>query len=289
MTNGTTAATATLWIVGTPIGNLEDITVRATRVLKTADRLLAEDTRRTKNLLQHLGILRRVEAFHAHTERAKADDIVASLAQGVSVALVTDAGTPAISDPGQHLVARARAAGISVVPIPGPSAAVTALSAAGIPCAAFRFIGFLPRKGKRRREVLDSIASTTETTVFFEAPTRLVGTLQDLSPRLSDRTVVVCRELTKIHEEFQSGSASGLATHYAAGVKGEVTVVVAGAAEEKDTRWELDAVEERLVELTDGGMPPSAVAKQVAKESGHGRSDLFRMLVRLKGDPDALP
>jgi 16S rRNA (cytidine1402-2'-O)-methyltransferase len=216
-----------LLLVATPIGNLDDITTRAVEALRTADRLLAEDTRRTRILLGRCGIARPVERFDAHREATETPRIVERIAEGDTVALVSDAGTPALSDPGARLVRAVRAAGLRVSPLPGPSAVAAAVAAAGVE-GPFRFDGFLPRSGPPRREALARIARDPGTAaVLFESPRRIGRALADLAEALGPtRAAVLCRELTKLHEEIAGGTVAELALRFAGDVRGEITLVV---------------------------------------------------------------
>src|SRR5581483_7778306 len=189
-----------LFIVATPIGNLEDITHRAVRVLRTVDVIACEDTRQTRKLLDHYGIEKPLVSYHEHNEQGRADELIRDLEAGKNIALVSDAGTPLIADPGYRIVQRARATGITVTPIPGPSAILAALSASGLPTDAFEFRGFFPAKHGARQRLLGEIQDSTSTQVFYEAPHRIIETLHDIEEVLRDRPVVVGRELTKIHE-----------------------------------------------------------------------------------------
>lgn len=223
-------ATGTLYIVATPIGNLEDITARAVRILQEVAWIAAEDTRHTRKLLAHLGIHTRLISCHAHNERASSEGLLPLLQRGESVALVSDAGTPAIADPGLHVVQAARAAGIPVVPIPGPCAAITALSAAGLPTHAFTFVGFLAEKSGRRQAQLQQLASLPHTLVFYVAKWDAARYLQEMLTCFGDRAAVWGRELTKQHEDLRSGTLSSLqAAAVATPPRGEMVVLVAGA------------------------------------------------------------
>ncbi len=219
----------TLYVVSTPIGNLEDVTLRALRVLKQADLVAAEDTRHTARLLQRYEIRTPTTSFHEHNERQKLPALIAQLKAGGSVALVSDAGTPGVRDPGYRLVRRAIEEQIRVEVVPGASAVLTALVASGLPLDAFTFLGFPPPRPKARAEWLSSLASETRTVVFFEAPHRIRATLQDLSPLLGDRPVAVGRELTKLHEEVVRGTAASIVGRLD-DPRGEFTVVVGPAA-----------------------------------------------------------
>ena len=220
-----------LSIVATPIGNLEDITLRALRILREADLILAEDTRHTRKLCSHHGIDTKLRAFHAHSSPHAVEQCLADLIDGKHLALVSDAGTPLISDPGSALAQAARAAGVTMEAIPGPSAVATALCVSGVPFDSYRFMGFLPRSGGKRRRALAQIAAAEEACVLFESPKRVQSTLLDLASVLDDsRCVAVCRELTKLHEEVMTASAAALAERLQDhNVRGEITVVIEGA------------------------------------------------------------
>src|SRR6202158_6415556 len=201
----TEAGTGCLSLVATPIGTLEDITLRAIRILKEADVIACEDTRHTHKLLQHYGIKKEMVSYHEHNELTRSPELVIELEQGAKVALVSDAGTPGISDPGHHLVTLCLRHHIPVVPIPGPSASIAALAASGLPTEKFLFVGFLPSRAGARRKALDALKSEPRMIVLYEAPHRLVETLADAAEILGPRTAVVAREITKIHEEFLRG------------------------------------------------------------------------------------
>jgi 16S rRNA (cytidine1402-2'-O)-methyltransferase len=219
----------TLYIVATPIGNLEDITARAARVLSEVDLIAAEDTRRTRKLLAHLGIRKPVTSFFAGNERAKAGGVIEALMGGRDVALVSDAGTPCISDPGYPLLAAAIEAGVAVVPIPGPSAIAAALSAAGLPTDRFTFAGFLPDKPGRRRRAIEGLKGLGHTLVFYVSPWKAAAVLRDCLEVLGDRKACLCRELTKVHEEFMRGDLSGIAASVSERPpRGEMTLLVSG-------------------------------------------------------------
>jgi 16S rRNA (cytidine1402-2'-O)-methyltransferase len=219
----------TLYIVSTPIGNLEDMTMRAVRVLKEVSLIAAEDTRRTGLLLKHFDIQTPLTSFFEGNEQKKGDFILSKLTGGDSIALVSDAGTPGISDPGFRLIQKAIEEEIPVVPIPGPSAVIAALSVAGLPTDAFLFRGFLPHKSKRRRDLLQELEGLRETLVFYESPYRISGTLQDILDILGDREVVLARELTKIYEEILRGKVSEIQRQITGRkLKGEITLVIQG-------------------------------------------------------------
>jgi 16S rRNA (cytidine1402-2'-O)-methyltransferase len=242
---------APLQLVATPIGNLEDVTLRALRALREARLVLAEDTRRTRTLLERHGIAARPLSLHAHNEAARAARVLEVLAEGGDVALVCDAGTPLVSDPGERLVAAALAAGFEVVALPGASALLAALAVSGLPPVPFRFVGFLPRRAGEREAALAELRAARETLVLFESPRRLAATLARLAEHFGPRRACVARELTKLHEEVARGTLPELARRFAGGARGEVTLVVEGAppprAAEPPAPAELDAeLEARL-------------------------------------------
>jgi 16S rRNA (cytidine1402-2'-O)-methyltransferase len=264
----------TLYLVATPIGNLEDITLRAIRVLREADLIACEDTRQTGKLLTHFGISKPMVSYHEHNEAGRTAELIAKLEGGSNIALVSDAGTPLVSDPGYRLVTAAIGAGIVVVPIPGASAVLGALSGAGLPTDAFRFCGFLPAKQGQRKKALEALRDEACTLVFYEAPHRIVDTLSDVSAVYGDRPVVVARELTKLHEEFLRGTADEVCAQLASrpSVKGEITLLIGkGAAVIPDTPIE-DAV--RDLELK--GVPRMDAIKQVARERGLSKRDVYK-------------
>jgi 16S rRNA (cytidine1402-2'-O)-methyltransferase len=273
--------TGTLYIVATPIGNLEDITLRALRVLREVDWIACEDTRQTHKLLEHFGIAKPMLSYHDHNESGRAVELVEKLTGGAnggqSGALVSDAGTPLISDPGYRLVQAAIAAAIPVVPIPGASAAVCALSAAGLPTDAFRFCGFLPPKSSQRRKTLEQWKSETGTLIFYETPHRILEALEDIAAVMGPRPVVVARELTKLHEEFLRGTAAEVRGELASrpSVKGEITLLIGKTDEVQadDTPLE-EAV--RLAEW--GGLPRMEAIKQVARQRGLSKREVYRLI-----------
>jgi len=221
--------TGTLYIVSTPIGNMEDITLRALRILKEADLIAAEDTRRTGLLLKHFGIQVPLTSYFEGNEFKKRDFIIAKLKEGKKVALVSDAGTPGISDPGFRLIQLAIESQFPIVPIPGPSAVITALSVSGLPTDAFFFKGFLPHKSKKRRDLLEELQDVRETLIFYESPHRISETLKDILEVLGDREIVLTRELTKMHEEIIRGKVSKIQDQIAGRtLKGEITLVISG-------------------------------------------------------------
>ena len=278
----------TLYIIATPIGNLEDLTFRALRILREVDLVAAEDTRHSRKLFSHYGIGTPLTSFFQHNEAVKGERILEDLRQGKSVALISDAGTPAIADPGFLLVRRCREEGIPVIAVPGPSAVVTALSIAGLPTDRFAFEGFLPAKTKGRREALRRLRQEERTTVFYEAPHRLPATLRDLVEELgAEREVAVARELTKIHEELYRGTAAAALDHFGSDrVRGEIVLMVAPAADAEFGVEQANAgsLEEALRKLSDEGLPPRQAVKQVAKEFGLPRDEVYRIWVAMKGE-----
>ena len=255
-----------LSIVATPIGNLEDITLRALRVLRESDAILAEDTRHTRALCTHHGVATPLRSFHAHSADEKVDELVRELRGGARFALVTDAGTPLVSDPGARLVSAAAEAGVRVEPIPGPSAALAALSVAGVRAGEFRFVGFLPRSGGKRKKALDRIARSREATILFEAPARVPATLRELAESVGgERRAALCRELTKLFEEVRRGTLEELSARCAEEApRGEVTLVIEGAAEETEEESEAEpaALARALLER---GMRTKDAAKELAE------------------------
>jgi 16S rRNA (cytidine1402-2'-O)-methyltransferase len=271
-----------LYLVATPIGNLEDITLRALRVLKEADLIACEDTRQTAKLLGHYGVSKRLVSYHEHNEIVRAPEIVLELEEGARVALVSDAGMPALSDPGHHLVTLAVRHGIPVVPVPGPTAFAAALAASGLPIEKFHFIGFLPARRTQRRKALSELARETATLVFYEAPHRLGEALADMSAVLGDRHAVLAREVTKLHEEFLRGTLSELgALARKSALKGEMTLLVGPPAAAENARPaaaepSVRAKVERLVKSK--GLDLKAALKAVARELGLSRSETYRRL-----------
>lgn len=268
---------AALYIVATPIGNLEDITLRALRVLKEADLIACEDTRHTRKLLDHFGISKPLVSYHEHNEAARADELVERLRNGETVALVTDAGTPLVSDPGYRVVHRAVEAGIAVVPVPGASAMAAALSASGLASDQFRFCGFLPAKAGQRAQALRNLATETATLIFYEAPHRLLEALEDIQETLGARRVVIARELTKMHEEFLRGTPAELLAELRRrpSIKGEITLLV-GKGEHPPAESETleDAVRKRM----EAGVPRMEAIKQAARERGLPKREAYRRL-----------
>jgi 16S rRNA (cytidine1402-2'-O)-methyltransferase len=275
--------TGTLYVVATPLGNLGDLSQRATEVLRTVPVVAAEDTRRTRGLLSHLGASPSVLSFHAHSNDRRQDALLDILQSGRDLALVSDAGTPIISDPGAELVSQARAAGILVVPVPGASAVTTALSASGFGGDRYLFLGFIPRKGKERARLLTRAASEEWSVVFYEAPPRLASLFEDLL-RLTGpgRRAVVARELTKLYEEIREGTVAELAEYYAATPpRGEITVVLEGTgapAAEPDRTG--DALEQ-ATSLLASGLSRREVVRRVTESTGLARNEAYKLVMEL--------
>jgi 16S rRNA (cytidine1402-2'-O)-methyltransferase len=278
-TKGERVEQGTLYIVATPIGNLGDMTHRAIETLRSADLVLAEDTRKTRVLLDHFGIKARMVASHEHNEARTVSLVIEQLRTGKSVAIVTDAGTPLISDPGSRLVQAARTAGFRVSPVPGASALTAALSAAGLDTTRFTFLGFLPRSGRERRDAIALISTLPHTTVLYEAPSRVAATLKDLTAAGSpDRRCVVARELTKIFEEFRDGTVEELSAYYAGSPpRGEVVILLAGAESKPFDEAEL---QNRVKALREAGVSARDAAAQVSSETGVSRNAIYRMAVK---------
>ena len=266
-----------LYLVATPIGNLEDITYRAVRVLKEADLIACEDTRHTRGLLDHYGIDRPTISYHEHNETGRTPDLIARLKGGQSIAVVSDAGTPLISDPGFRLVNQALAEGIEVVPIPGPSAILAALTASGLPTDAFHFGGFLPAKTSQRRKTLEAVREFECSLVFYETPHRILEALEDVAAVLGERPIVLTRELTKIHEEFLRGTAAEVLERLRErpSIKGEMTLVIGKPVAAVASGISIpDAVNALIA----GGMPRMDAMKTVARERGLSKREVYAAL-----------
>jgi 16S rRNA (cytidine1402-2'-O)-methyltransferase len=282
---------AALYVVATPIGNLEDITLRALRILKEVDLIACEDTRQTQKLLNHYGISTPTTSYHEHNEAARAAELVKRLEEGASIALVSDAGMPGISDPGYRVIAVAIARGIPVVPIPGASAFVAALAASGLPTDSFHFRGVLPAKAGQRNAMLEKIANSEETEIFYEAPHRLRETLADAAEILGpEREIVIAREVTKLHEEFLRGPiakiAEGLKNRE---IRGEITLLIGKAAAQAKTahpkRQNLRARLDQI--MAEQKLDEKAALKVLAKEMGVSKSEAYRELQRSNPRNDA--
>ena len=273
-----------LYIVATPIGNLEDVTLRALRVLDQADVIACEDTRQTQKLLNYFGIQKRTVSYHEHNELGRTQQLLADLQQGARIALVSDAGTPGISDPGSVIIREAIQRGIPVIPVPGPSALISAVVASGLETSSFRFFGFVPAKSGQRRTFLEQLKTATDTLVFYEAPHRIMETLRDLLAALGpDRRVVVARELSKVHEEFLRGSVSEVLEQLKGReIRGEITLVVEGNAGLELVTDPRKSIGARMKELMEQGADERTALKNAAKEFGVSRSDAYREWQRTK-------
>jgi len=267
----------TLYIVATPIGNLEDITARAVRILGEVDLIACEDTRQTRKLLDRYGIAKPLVSYHEHNEQSRSSDLLRELEAGKSIALVSDGGTPLIADPGYRLVEQARNQGILVSPLPGPSALLAALSVSGLPTDSFSFHGFLPAKKGQRRKFLEDLRPSQATLVFYEAPHRILDALEDIGEMLGPRPVVLAREVTKIHEEFLRGTASEIrgVLEKRPSVKGEITLMIGkGETQEVDDTPIAEAVEK----LVQSGVPRMDALKIVARERGLSKREVYKRL-----------
>jgi 16S rRNA (cytidine1402-2'-O)-methyltransferase len=272
-----------LYLVATPIGNLEDITLRALRILRSVDRIACEDTRQTQKLLNHFEIRTPTVSYHMHNEGSRSEELVTELKQGARIAVVSDAGTPGIADPGGQIASAAIAAGIDVFPIPGANAAISGLIASGLPTEQFTFHGFLPAKAGQRKTALEELPRGNTTHLFYEAPHRILDTLADIEAILGPtQHVVVARELTKLHEEFLRGPVGDLRTQLAArpSIRGEIVLILAPAiAESKTTKQPSIAVEVAALIKAEGISEMDAL-KRVARERGMGKSEAYRELQR---------
>lgn len=270
-----------LYIIATPIGNLEDITLRALRVLKEVDLIACEDTRHTRKLLAHYQISKPTVSYHEHNERERAVELIEKIEAGLNIALVSDAGTPLISDPGFHVVGEAIDRQIPVIPIPGPSALVTALSAAGLPTGEFAFAGFLPSRRAARTARLKELADVRSTLIFYEAPHRINATIEDARAALGDRACVVARELTKLHEEFVRGRLSEI-TIPEGSARGEIVLLIGPRGDRaKQTEGEATrSILEEVEQLMDAeGLDQKSALKRVARERGIGKSAAYRLMI----------
>ncbi len=275
-----------LFVLATPLGNLGDLSPRAAEVLRQVDVVAAEDTRRSRTLLNHVDAHPKLVSFHAHSPPTRLAELIDMLVGGSSIALLTDAGTPTVSDPGGVLVERAQASGIEVVAVPGPSAVVAALSVSGLPADRFTFFGFLPRKGKDRNRLLQGVGESPWTVVLFESPKRLVALLEDLESVCGeDRRAVVTRELTKVYEEVRPGTLAELAVYYREmPPKGEITVLVSSRPAERPVVSE-EAIRARAQELLDRGESRRDVAALLAEELQVSRKETYRVVTSMTANP----
>jgi 16S rRNA (cytidine1402-2'-O)-methyltransferase len=273
-----------LFIVATPIGNLEDITQRALRVLREVDLIACEDTRHTRKLLNHFSIDQKTISYHEHNERERAEELCALLESGKNVALVSDAGTPLINDPGYRIVSAAIQRDIRVIPVPGPVAFIAALAASGLPTDEFFFGGFLPARAQPRRARLEELRSMRATLVFYEAPHRIVAALKDAAAALGNRRAVVARELTKLHEHFVRGTFNDLAEHFSktGAARGEMVLIISGEAVESSpanpAQTNIERLVERVKELEREGLNSKEALKSAARELGIKRAEAYRIM-----------
>ena len=269
---------STLYLVATPIGNLEDITQRALRILGQVELIAAEDTRHTAKLLNHYDIRTSLISFHEHSKPGKLQRLLNHLEQS-DLALVSDAGTPVLNDPGYELVKAAIEAGHEVSPIPGPSAPISALIASGLPADNFLYLGYLPRKSSDRRRTIQEVAALPYTVIFFETPHRLLDSLEDLLDELGDREIVVARELTKLHEEFYRDQISSALVHFNDHPpRGEITLVLAGNPPEMKT-WSEGEILAGIKERKSQNIPPAQIASQLSAESNWPRRKIYQLII----------
>lgn len=276
--------TGKLYLVATPLGNLEDITYRALKVLAEVDLIAAEDTRHTLKLLNHFGIKQRMVSYYQHNERERSGEIIDKLCSGLNIALVSDAGMPGISDPGYYLVAEAVKQGITVIPIPGASAVITALAASGLPTNAFWFQGFLPRKAKEQIGILTDLAEVKGTLVFYESPHRLEDTLKNIFQVLGDREAVLAREMTKVHEEFIRGRISDIIFRVEKdNFKGEFTILIAGDTEDKKRQNSTNRIISKNGTAADEEESSlRQKLREIAKETGKNTKEIYQIYLSEK-------
>ena len=273
-----------LYLVGTPIGNLGDITLRALETLKSTRHIAAEDTRRTRQLLTHFGIHERtLHALDANASERKVEELAELLDSGEDIALVTDAGMPSVSDPGTALVQAAQRRGIVVSPIPGPSAVTSAVAASGLVAANFLFLGFLPRSGRKRKDALERIAKSVDPVLIFEAPQRMQDTLADLAALVPERRATLCREITKLHEEIAPSTLQELAAREGEW-RGEITLVIAGADESETEAVDLDALAERARARLAEGATVKTVVAELSAQIALPKRDLYALVQRVSDE-----
>lgn len=271
-----------LYIVSTPIGNLEDITLRALNVLKEVDLIACEDTRTSKKLLSRYQIEKPLTSYHKHNEIEKAKELLSMLQGGKNIALITDAGTPGVSDPGFRIVKLASQSGIKVIPIPGASAAIAALSISGLPTSSFTFLGFPPKQNKKLIELLDRIKDRPETLIFYESPKRIVKTLEAMTEVLGERNISISREITKMYEETLRGSFSDLINNLKSreSIKGEFVLLVEGNAEDSQ-KFDSETVDEVLLHLKKEGYTLKDAVSQITADSGISKSKIYKKALQL--------
>lgn len=269
-----------LYLVATPIGNLQDITLRAIEILKAVDLIAAEDTRQTLKLLNHLQISKPLMSYHRHNEEIKADLLIKNLKEGKNIALVSDAGTPVISDPGEEVVKIALKENIEVIPIPGPCALITALIASGLDTKEFAFYGFLSVHKKIRKQKLEQIKDETKTVILYEAPHKMINTLRDIYEILGDRNMVIARELTKIHEEFIRGKISQILQTYTE-PRGEHIILIEGI-EAKEQKIEFSTLEEHYKFYEIQGLTKNEIIKKIAKDKNVSKNEIYQYFLKDK-------
>jgi len=268
-----------LYLVATPIGNLQDISLRAIENLRAVDLIACEDTRHSQKLLNHLGVKKKLVSYHEHNEQARSAGLIEQIAQGASIAVISDAGTPAINDPGYRIVQQAIEEGIDVVSIPGPSAVIAALAGSGLPTDSFFFGGFLPARKGERKSRLRELTDIPGTLAFYEAPHRVAAALADCLEELGDRRAVVARELTKVHEEFIRGPLSSLIRQFSEQMpKGEMVLLIDRSTARFSSEIEQNTLSQRVSELESTGLDRRAALKQAAREFGLSRSKAYREL-----------
>ena len=273
----------TLYVVATPIGNRDDITLRALNILREVDLIAAEDTRKTRRFLELHGIKSSLISYHEHNEAERTPKLIAKLKRGISIALVSNAGTPTVSDPGYRLITATLAGNLDVMPIPGVSAATTALSAAGLPTDSFVFLGFASKKKAKRLQQLNDLASEPRTLIFYESPRRILSLLGEIKDTMGDRHVVIAREMTKLHEEFLRGRLSEIAILLKgrAKIKGECTLLVAGYDQEENLSWEVVKQQVRTAVLNRRNSL-SLIAREIAAESGISKNKIYTHALKIK-------
>jgi 16S rRNA (cytidine1402-2'-O)-methyltransferase len=273
----------TLYVVATPIGNRDDITLRALNILRKVDLIAAEDTRKTRRLLELHAIKSSLISYHEHNEAERTPQLIAKLKMGMSIALVSNAGTPTVSDPGYRLITATLAGNLNVMPIPGVSAATTALSAAGLPTDSFVFLGFASKKKAKRLQQLNDLASEPRTLIFYESPRRILSLLGEIKDTMGDRHVVIAREMTKLHEEFLRGRLSEIAIQLngRAKIKGECTLLVAGCDPEDSVSWEVVKQQVRTAVINDRNSL-SLIAREIAAESGISKNKIYTHALKIK-------
>lgn len=267
-----------LYIVATPIGNLEDITLRAIRILESADLIAAEDTRQTLKLLNHLQISKQLISYHRHNEEIKTEFLIKELKKGKDVALVSDAGTPGISDPGEEIIRKCIEENIKIVPVPGACAMINALIASGISTKEFEFLGFLPINKKLRKNKLEEIKNANKTVILYEVPHKLLHTLEDLKEIINDRKIVLARELTKIHEEFIRGDIN-LLLDKAEEIKGEIVLIIEANKNEKENDFAKLSIEEQYNLYKEQGLDKKDIIKKIAKNKNVNKNEIYQKFI----------